>query len=109
VYVIKFLCGLIIGLERVVLQWPCRRYPVGMSDLIEVLLSKPQQNGTINLAVAAYEIVKAGMKALSIRAVPSLRRLIARVHEHCLAVPILAFAGEVTAALQKKDPFASLG
>src|ERR1700728_2716943 len=80
-----------------------------MSNLLKVSLSEPQQNGSIYLAVAANEIMKAGMEALTIRAVPSLRRLIARIQEDRLAVPILAFTGQVAAALEQEHPLAGLG
>ena len=99
--VIKFFGGLVIGLECVVLQRPRWRNPVGMPDFIKVPLAQPQQDGTIDLAVAAHEIMQAGMKAFAVRAVPGLGCLIARIHEYGLAVPILAFAGQVAAALQQ--------
>ena len=79
-----------------------------MPNLVKVSLSEPQQNSSIHLAVATNEIMKAGMKALAIRAVPDLRRLIARIYEHRLAVPILAFTGQVAAALEKENPLAGL-
>ena len=47
-------------------------------DFAEVALAQPQQDGAIDLAVAADEIMQARMKAAAVRAVPGLVRLIAR-------------------------------
>src|ERR1700730_16158873 len=97
VNVVEFFGRLVIGHERVVLQRTCWRNPVQMPDFIEVAFSQPQQNGSVDLAVAAYKIVKAGMKAFAVGAVPGLGCLIARIHKYGLAVPILAFARQVAA------------
>jgi hypothetical protein len=48
------------------------------------------------------------MKAFAVGAVPDLGCLIARIHEYGLAVPILAFAGQVAAALQQEDALSRL-
>src|SRR5581483_8930883 len=106
--IIEFFGSLVIGLKGVILQRPCRRNTVRMPDFIKIPLTEPQQNGTVDLAVAAHEIMKSGMKALAVGAIPSLRCLIARVHEHRLAVPILAFAWQVATPLQNEDAFAGL-
>src|ERR1700685_323518 len=103
VNVVKFFGRLVMGLERVVLQRPGRGNPVRMPDFIEVAFPQPQQNGAVDLAVAAHEIMKAGMKAFAVGAVPGLWCLIARIHKYGLAVPILAFARQVAAALQQED------
>ena len=108
VNVVEFLGRLVIGFKRVVLQRPGWRNPVRMPDFVKVPLTEPQQDGAVDFAIAANEIMKAGMKTLAVRAVPSLRCLIARVHEHRLAVPILAFARQVATPLQKEDTLAGL-
>ena len=106
--VIKFFGSLVIGLKRVVLQRPSRGNPVGMPDFIEVPLAQPQQDGAIDFAVAAHEIMQAGMKILAVGAVPGLECLIARIDEYGLAVPILTFAGQVVTALEKEDTLSGL-
>lgn len=108
VNVVKFFGRLVMGLERIVLQRPGRGNPVRVPDFVEVAFSEPQQNGAVYLTVAAHEIMKARMKAFAVRAVPGLRRLIASIHEYGLAVPILAFARQVAAALQQKDALSRL-
>ena len=62
---VKLFCRLVIRFERVVLQWPRRRNSVWMPDFIEVALSQPQQNGSVDLAVAAHKVMQAGVKALA--------------------------------------------
>ena len=88
--------GLVIRFEHVVFDRPCRRDAVRMLDFIEVALAQPQEHPAIDLAVAADEIMQAGTKSPTVGTIPGLVGLISCVDEDSLAVPIFAFARQIS-------------
>ena len=105
---VEFLRRLVVRLEFVIADRPGRREAVLVPDLAEILLAQAEQHRAIDLAVAADEVVKPGVKAVPGRAVPGLGGLVARIDEDGAAVPILLLAPQVVATFEQQDALAGL-
>src|SRR6185437_14138135 len=106
---VELLGRLIVGFEGVVPDRPAGRDAIRMAYFAEVAIPQPQQYGAIDLAVAAHEVMKSRVKRLPVGTVPGLLGLVAGIDEHRLSIPVLAFARQIAAALQKQNALARPG
>ena len=95
----------VIGLERVVADWPGRRDAVEMAQFAEILLAQTIERRAEHLGGAADKIVNLGLKRLSVRCQPGLRRDVAVDAEDVLDAPVAGFPRQPVAALEDQDPF----
>src|SRR3954451_3456350 len=105
---IEFFGRLIVGFKRFIFQRPRGRDAIRVPDLVEVALTKAQQNAAVHFAIATDKIMKSRAKTFSFGVVPSVCGLIARVHKDGLAIPVFAFARQIIAARQEKNTLAGL-
>ena len=102
---IKMLGLCVVGLEVLVAQRPGRRNAAVVSNLTEILLTKPQQGRAINLRIAADVILNAGKERLAVLVIPGLFGPVLGFDKDRLGIPVVFLARQVAAAFEKQNPF----
>src|SRR6185295_12768995 len=77
-----------------------------MVDHAEILPTQAQERGTVELGVAAHEVVRTGVKFLALAVEPRILDVVAPVHDDGMRIPVLLLARHVVAALQEQDALA---
>jgi hypothetical protein len=75
-------------------------------DLAEVPLAQAEQDRTVELRVAADEVLLVGLEGAAVLVVPELAGKVAVVDKDLTAIPVLWLARQVAATLQQQDPLA---
>jgi hypothetical protein len=75
-------------------------------NLAEIPLTQAEEDGSVELGVAADEVLLVGFEGLAVLVVPKLVGQVPVLLEDLAAVPVLWFARQVAAALQQQDPLA---
>src|SRR6185312_9419130 len=77
-----------------------------MLNLAEIPLTQPEEDGSVELRIAADEVLLMWLEGLSVLVVPDLVRQVAVLQEDLSAVPVLRLARQVAATLQQQDALA---
>jgi hypothetical protein len=70
-----------------------------MLNLAEIPLTQPEEDGSVELRVAADEVLLVWLEGLSVLVVPDLVGQVAVLQEDLSAVPVLWLARQVAATL----------
>jgi len=63
----------------------------------KIAFAQAEQSGAVDLRVAADEVMQPGMKCAAVAAVPRFLRLVGRIDEDGLGIPVVSGARQVTA------------
>ncbi len=96
----------VVRLQVAVVQRPGGRDAVVVADFAEVLGAHAEERGAVELGVPADVVVHLGREPVSVLVVPELRCAVLPFDEDRRRVPVVPFARQVVAALQKQDPLA---
>ena len=99
VHEIELLRLCVVGLEILIGDRPRRREAAVVVNLAEVPLTQAEQDRSVELGVAADEVLLVGLEGLAILVVPDLIGQVAVLLEDLAAVPVLWLARQVAAAL----------
>src|SRR3954447_10303078 len=96
----------VVGLELGVRDRPCRRDAAVVIDRFEVTLAKAEERSSVDLRVAADDVVRLGAERSAVLVIPALGGVVSLAAEDLPGVPVLALAREVAAALEQQDALA---
>jgi hypothetical protein len=78
-------------------------------DIAEVALAEAEEDGAVDLRVAADEVLRVRPEGDAVLVVPALGRDVALLAEDLLRVPVLGLARQVAAALEEQDALSGRG
>src|SRR5438552_7289966 len=97
----------VVRLQVVVGNRPRRGNPSKMLDLTEILPAQPEQCRAVEFGISAHVVIRMRMERLSIFVAPFFFRLILALHIDRARIPVGLLAGNIVAALQNENAFAS--
>ena len=106
VHFVELLGPGVVGLHRLVGDWPGGGDAAVVAQLAEVLFAHPVERGAVELGGAADVVVDLRLEGLAGAVIPGVRRDVAVVHEHVSGRPVGGLTGQPTAALEQQDALA---
>jgi hypothetical protein len=94
----------VVRLQRFVRNGPRRGHTAVVLELAEVLFAEPEERRTVELGVAADEVIGVGVQRLSVPVAPLLLGVVAALDVDRPGAPVLLFPGDVIAALEQQHP-----
>src|SRR6516225_4875423 len=101
--VVLMLGLIVVRLEVLIRDRPCRRDSAVMPDLSKVFLAQPEQRGAVELSVSAHVVIGVGMEVLAVTILPLFLRLIFPLKINGSGAPVVFLTRDVITPFEQQN------